>query len=118
MSMEQRITTLEEVIERVTAALRQSNAARERLRQGAALRDQATLELGAAVDRSAEAIRRLDDTVANLQGTLSRLEGSMQEIDEASQQSDEAVQALLAYLPISQAEIVRLDNRIDAIEGA
>ncbi len=111
MSMEQRITTLEEVIERVTTALRQSNAARERLRQGAALRDQATLELGAAVDR-------LADTVQRMQGTLSRLEGSTQEIDEASKQSDEAMQALLAYLPISQAEIVRLDSRIDAIEGA
>ncbi len=115
MSMEQRLTTLEEVSARVIAALRASNAARERLSQGAAMRDQAMLELNAAVERSAESIRRmqlsissLEDTVASLQVTMSGLEQSRQEIDEASARSEEAVNSLLAYLPITQAEIVRL----------
>ena len=117
MSMEQRITTLEEVSERVLAALRASNAAMQRLRAGAVLRDQAMLELSAAVERSAEAIQRMQFAVYGLEGTVSRLEESRQEIDEALQRNDEAVAALLAYLPITQAEIVRLDSRIDGIEG-
>ena len=111
MSMEQRITTLEQVTEQVIVALRASNVARERIRQGAALRDQAMMELSASVDR-------LADTVRRMQVTVSRLEESGREIAEASQRSDEAVQALMAYLPITQAEIVRLDNRIDSIEEA
>ncbi len=111
MSMEQRLTTLEEVSARVIAALRASNAARERLSQGAALRDEAMLQLNAAVERLADSIRRLQVTMAGL-------EQSRQEIDEASARSEEAVNALLAYLPITQAEIVRLDTRIDSIEEA
>ena len=111
MSMEQRITTLEEVSERVITALRSSNAAIRRFQEGAALRDQAMLELNAAVERSAEAIQQM-------QTSISRLEESGQDVEEALERHDEAVQALLAYLPITQAEIVRLDNRIDAIEGA
>ena len=111
MSMEQRITTLEQVTEQVIVALRASNVARERIRQGAALRDQAMMELSASVDS-------LADTVRRMQVTVSRLEESGREIAEASQRSDEAVQALMAYLPITQAEIVRLDNRIDSIEEA
>lgn len=111
MSMEQRITTLEEVTERVVAALRSSNAALQRYHQGAVLRDEAMLELNAAVERSAEAIQRA-------QGSIGRLEESAQEMAEALQRQDEAVQALLAFVPITQAEIVRLDSRIDAIEGA
>jgi chromosome segregation ATPase len=111
MSMEQRITTLEEVYERVLAALRSSNAAMQRLREGAALRDQAMLELGAAVERSAQAIQQM-------RLSISRLEESSLSVDEALERHDQALQALLAYLPITQAEIVRLDNRIDAVEGA
>ena len=111
MSMEQRITTLEEVYERVLAALRSSNAAMGRLREGAALRDQAMLELGAAVERSAQAIQQM-------RLSISRLEESSLSVDEALERHDQALQALLAYLPITQAEIVRLDNRIDAVEGA
>ena len=111
MSMEQRITTLEDVYERVTAALQSSNESIQRLRAGAALRDQAMLELAAAVDRSAESVLRMH-------ASISRLEESSREIDQALERNEEAIQALLAYLPITQAEIVRLDNRIDSIEGA
>lgn len=53
-----------------------------------------------------------------MQASIARLQDSSQEISEALQRNDDAIQALLAYLPITQAEIVRLDNRIDAIESA
>ena len=49
---------------------------------------------------------------------MSGLEQSRREIDEVCAQSEEAVNALLAYLPITQTEIERLDTRIDSIEEA
>lgn len=125
MSMEQRIETLEDVYQRAVAALRLSNEAIERLRAGALLRDQAMLELGAAVERSAESvlrmqtsITRMQTSISRMQTSISRLEESSQDIDQVLERNRETLQALLAYLPITQAEIVRLDNRIDAIEGA
>ena len=45
-------------------------------------------------------------------------EEEMRELAEAVRRSDEAVQALLAFVPLTQAEIVRLDSRINRIEGA
>ena len=53
-----------------------------------------------------------------MQASIARLEDSSREIDQALERNEEAIQALLTYLPITQAEIVRLDRRIDAIEGA
>ena len=45
-------------------------------------------------------------------------EESMLEVAEILDRQDETLQALLAYLPITQAEIVRLDQRIDSVENA
>ena len=83
MSMEQRITTLEEVSQLIVAALRAFEESMCRYEAAEARRDEAVRELSVALQRQ-----------------------------------DEAVQALFAYLPITQAENVRLDNRIDTIEGA
>ena len=83
MSMEQRISTLEEVSQLLINAQRDINAALRRFRAAQARYDEAMTEVGEILDRQ-----------------------------------DEIIQALVAYLPISQAEIVRLDNRIDGIEGA
>ena len=41
----------------------------------------------------------------------------MLEVAESLDRHEETLQAPLAYLPITQADIVRLDNRIDSIEG-
>lgn len=68
------------------------------------------LELGAAVERSAESVLRM-------QASIARLEESSREMDQALEGNEEAIRALLSYLPITQAEIVRLDNRIDSIEA-
>ena len=83
MSMEQRITTLEGVIQLLITARRDINASVRRFRAAHALYEEAMVEVAELLDRQ-----------------------------------EETIQALLAYLPITQAEIVRLDNRIDSIEGA
>ena len=83
MSMEQRITTLEEVTQLLIAAQRDINATARRLRAAHELYQEAMVEVADSLDRH-----------------------------------EATLQALLAYLPITQAEIVRLDNRIDSIEGA
>ena len=83
MSVEQRITTLEEVSQLLISAQRDMNAALRRFRAAQARYEEAMTEVGQILDRQ-----------------------------------DDIIQALVAYLPISQAEIVRLDSRIDAIEGA
>ena len=68
------------------------------------------------------ATRALNESVQRLEATVARSERLRQqelsELAEAIRRSDEAVQALQAFVPITQAEIVRLDNRIGAIEGA
>ena len=97
MSMEQRITTLEEVSQLVIAALRRSNESMQRYEASSALRDEAMLQLAAALEQIQESVR---------------------DLAEAAAQREEAMQALLAFLPITQAEIVRLDSRIDRLEGA
>lgn len=83
MSMEQRVTTLEEITEVLIRVQRDMNAGLQRFRAAQARYEEAMIEFGDILDRQ-----------------------------------EETIQTLLAYLPITQAEIVRLDNRIDSIEGA
>lgn len=111
MSMEQRITTLEEVTERVLAALRGYDQAMRRYYAASALRDEAMLQ-------SANAIQQLEVTTQQLQVTVERLQEASREETEALKHQDEAIRGLLSFVPVTQAEIVRLDSRIDNIEGA
>ena len=46
-----------------------------------------------------------------------RYEEAMTEFGNILDRQEETIQTLLAYLPITQVEILRLDNRIDAIDG-
>ena len=87
MSMERRVTTLEEVSQLLISAQRDINAAVRRFR---------------AAQAAYHAMH----------------EEAMVEVAEILDRHDETMQALLAYVPITQAEIVRLDSRIDNIEGA
>ena len=104
MPMEQRITTLEEVSQLVIAALRESNAAMQRYNQ--------------SMRRYEEAAAIRDEAIRGLTASLERLEEANRESAAASERLDSAVQALLTFVPITQAEIVRLDSRIDRVEGA
>lgn len=97
MSMEQRITSVEEVLQLVITALRASNEAMRRSEAVAALRDEAMRQLTQALDRT---------------------DAEMRELAIAAERREEAIQALLAFVPLTQTEIVRLDNRVDNIESA
>ena len=94
MSMEQRITTLEEVSQLLIAASRALNESVQRLEAFA------------------------EEHGRRRQEYESRQEEEMRELAAAVRPSDEAAQALLAFVPVTQAEIVRLDSRIDRIEGS
>ena len=111
MSMEQRITTLEDVTARVLAALRGYDQAMRRYYTASALRD-------AAVLQAANAIQQLQVTTQQLQVTVEQLQEASREEAEALEHQNEAIRALLAFVPVTQAEIVRLDSRIDNIEDA
>lgn len=104
MSMEQRVTTLEEVNRLVIGALREANEAMQRYNQ--------------SMLRYEEAAAIRDEAIRGLTASLERLEEANRESAAASERLDSAVQALLAFVPVTQAEIVRLDSRIDNIEGA
>ena len=90
MSMEQRITTLEEVSRLTIEALRAFNESMRRYEAAAARRD--------------EAMRLAAEAMSDLAASLDRQES--------------AIQALMTFAPITQAEIVRLDSRLDSIEEA
>ncbi len=101
--MEQRITTLEEVSQTAIAALRGFNEAMRRYYAASVLRDEAMLQAA--------------DAIQQLQVTMGRLQEASREEAEALERQDEAIRALLALVPVTQAEIVRLDSRIDKIES-
>ena len=52
------------------------------------------------------------------EASAARRDEAIRESGVALERLDEAVQALLAFVPVTQAEIVRLSSRIDNIEGA
>ena len=125
MSMEQRITTLEEVTERVLAALRGYDQAMRRYYAASALRDEAMLQAANAIQQLEVTTQQLQATTQQLQATTQQLQATMGRLQEASREEaealehqDEAIRALLGFVPVTQAEIVRLDSRIDNIEGA
>ena len=95
--MEQQITTLEEVSRHTIEALRGFNDAMPRYY--------------AAAERRDEAMRQMVES-------LDRTDGEMRDFANALERQDEAIQALLSFVPVTQAEVVRLDSMIDAIEGA
>ena len=104
MSMEQRISTLEEVSQRIIEALQGFREAMNRYYAASALRDEAMLQAAEALER--------------LQASTGGLEESRREMAEALERQDEIIQALQAFVPLTQTEIVRLDSRIDSIEEA
>ena len=118
MSMEQRITTLEEVTARVLAALRGYDQAMRRYYTASALRDEAMLQAANSIQQLQVTTQQLQVTTQQLQVTVEQLQEASREEAEALEHQNEAIRALLAFVPVTQAEIVRLDSRIDNIEDA
>ena len=122
MSTEQRITTLEEVSQLLIAASRGLNRSVQRLEAFAALSERRREEYERQREeyerQREENERRREENERQREEYQRQRDEEMRELADAVRQSDEAVQALLAFVPVTQAEIVRLDNRIDSIEGA
>lgn len=115
MTMEQRVLTLEEVSQLLIAASRGLNESVQRLEAFADAHESRRLEL----ERQRQEYERQRQEYESRRLEYERQqEHEMRELAAAVQRSDQAVQALLAFVPVTQAEIVRLDSRIDNIEGA
>ena len=89
MAMERRVDALEEISQLLITAMRGMNESLQRLE---------------ALERQREALER------------QRAE-TLRELSAAVRRTDAAIQALLAFVPVTQAEIIRLDHRIDQIGG-
>ena len=83
-----------------------------------ALSHDAILQAAEAIRLSQASLEQQRAIVERFQEVSVRLQEASREDAEALARQDEAVQALLAFVPLTQAEIVRLDSRIDAVEGA
>ena len=115
MSMEQRITTLEDIAQIVLAELRRSNEAMQRYRAAAILRDEAMLQLADSVDALQASMERSESAVRRMRATMEQLQEASREEAEAIERHGRAIQALMSMVPVTQAEIVRLDSRIDSL---
>ena len=88
--MERRITALEEISILTVQALQEF--------------DVSMLRAEASIRRSQASVRELDASVEELSVAVRRMEVS--------------VKALTEFVPVTQAEVIRLDDRINRIEGA
>ena len=104
MTMERRIDALEEISGLLITAMRGMNESIQRLEFLERQREDMMLQMS-------ESLRRLDALSLQRENTLQELSASVR-------RTDEAIQALMAFVPVTQAEIIRLDDRIDQIGGA
>ena len=63
------------------------------------------------------AMRGMNESIQRLEALERQRAETLRQLADSVQRTDEAVQALMAFVPVSQAEIIRLDDRIDQIEG-
>ena len=122
MSMEQRITTLEDIAQIVLAELRRADEAMQRYRAAAILRDEAMLQFADSVDALQVSNQQLRESMERSESAVRRMRATMEQLQEASREEAEAIerhgraiQALMSMVPVTQAEIVRLDSRIDSL---
>ena len=64
------------------------------------------------------AIQRLEAANRETRAAIVRLEAANLETRAAVERSHASVQRLMEFIPVIQAEVVRLDSRVDGIEGA
>ena len=115
--MQRRIAALEEISLLATQALVEFDVSMRRAE--ASIRRQQ--ELNQRVD---ESIRRLEEwnepteSIRRLEESNQGLNASVEELSAAVRRSEATVQALVEFVPVIQAEVIRLDDRIDRVEGA
>ena len=102
--MERRITSLEEFSIIAAQAMQEFDAA--------------ILRLEAANRETRAAIVRLEAANRETRAAIVRLEAANLETRAAVERSHASVQRLMEFIPVIQAEVVRLDSRVDGIEGA
>ena len=110
MTMERRMEAIEEISRLLINASRGMNESIQRLE---------TLQR-----QRAGMLQELSDTVQALSASVRRLEildrqreEQLQALSESIRVTNEALQSLMAFVPETQAEIIRLDSRIDQIEA-
>ena len=110
MTMERRMEAIEEISRLLIAASRGMNDSIQRLETLQRQREGTLQELSDTVEGLSASVRRLE--------TMERQrEEQLQALSESIRVTNEALQSLMAFVPETQAEIIRLDSRIDQIEA-
>lgn len=110
MTMERRMEAIEEISRLLINASRGMNESIQRLETLQRQREGTLQELSASVQELSASVRRLETSDREREETL-------QALSESIRVTNEALQSLMAFVPETQAEIIRLDSRIDQIEG-
>ena len=103
MTMERRMEAIEEISRLLINASRGMNESIQRLETLQRQREGTLQELSASVRRLEILDREREET--------------LQALSESIRVTNEALQSLMAFVPATQAEIIRLDSSIDQIEG-
>jgi hypothetical protein len=61
---------------------------------------------------------RAEASIRRSQASIRELEVSVEELGVAVRRMEVSVKALTEFVPVTQAEVIRLDDRINRIEGA
>ena len=63
------------------------------------------------------ALRSFNESMRRYEAAAVLRDQAMRELAESLERQEEIIQALQAFVPLTQAEIVRLDSRIDQVES-
>jgi prefoldin subunit 5 len=64
-----------------------------------------------------ESMQRLDESILEMQTAMQRMDASILVMQASMRDTQRSVHTLLEFVPVIQAEIIRLDSRIDRVEG-
>ena len=117
MTMERRMEAIEEISRLLINASRGMNESIQRLETLQRQREGTIQELSETVQELSASVRRLETSVQRLETSDREREETLQALSESIRVTNEALQSLMAFVPETQAEIIRLDSRIDQIEA-
>ena len=82
------------------------------------LATQALVEFDVSMRRAEASIRRQQELNQRLEESNQGLNASVEDLSAAVGRLEATVEALVEFVPVIQAEVIRLDDRIDRVEGA